>query len=253
MTSPLPPRRRDTRRLEDLVRHDRQNLKQLGVGFVGGRFPPARPLSARAQTGDTEEDDVEPTLLFANTDRLVAVGPGAVTWRLSHTPADGSLHVYWNGLQQPPTEWALNDNVLSIPDPLGLIADLDVFSAAYAYEDGEDEEQRVTIQMVSNSHADTLALTFILPDGTRYAVPGVNTPGAGPVVEFGYFVLEDMNIEFQNLSHGWTWTWPDTSHIHRDEINGTDGDGNEYTGYRYYFEDGGDTDFNDIIMDVKAY
>ena len=108
--------------------------------------------------------------------------------------------------------------------------------------------RRVTIQMVDNSHSNTLALTFVLPDGSRYDVPGVNG-GTSPETLFGYFHLEEMNVEFRDLTAGQTWTYPNPAHIRRDPISGPG-----YVGYRWSFDDAaGDGDFNDIVMDVKAY
>lgn len=138
MTSPRPPRLRDTKGLEDRVRQDAQNLKQLGVGFVGGRFPPAKPLGSTAQFGDLEDDeagddDAEDTaaIAFCNTDRATATTAGIIAMNLTHEPVAGSLHIYWNGLAQPPTEWTLSGRTVTFPEHLVAVGD--VLNAAYAY------------------------------------------------------------------------------------------------------------------------
>lgn len=135
MTSPLPPRLRDTTSLFDRVRQDRANLKQLYPGFVGGRFAPARRLGATQQLGDIEDDsetDAETaTIAFSNTDTATASTAGRVTLHLTHEPVDGSLQVYWNGLALAPTEYVLNGQTVTFTDHLVFTGDR--ITAAYAY------------------------------------------------------------------------------------------------------------------------
>lgn len=144
MTSPFPPRHRDSRNLADLMRQQKTNARQLGVGFVSGRYPPLRPLGATALFGDVEDDqsdvgdDTTSGIFFENGDRVTAAGTGVATLYLSHEPIAGSLHVRWNGIDQPPTEWSLSGSVVTIPDPDRRIADGDIISAAYAYYGGEE-------------------------------------------------------------------------------------------------------------------
>jgi len=135
MTSPLPPRLRDTTSLFDRVRQDRANLKQLYPGFVGGRFAPARRLGSATQIGDIEDDsetDAETaTIAFSNTDTVTATTAGRVTLSLTYVPVDGSLHVYWNGVALAPSEYVLSGQTVTFSDHLVFVGD--VLTSAYAY------------------------------------------------------------------------------------------------------------------------
>ena len=134
MTSPLPPRRRDSRNLADLIRQDRQNLKQVWVGGGGGRVPQARPLSRNVTDGNEDDDELE-LIEFLNTDTFTASGPGTFTGTLTFEPETGSEHVYWNGLAQPPTEWSRDGTTLTVKDPSGHLRAGDKIDVAYAYYD----------------------------------------------------------------------------------------------------------------------
>jgi hypothetical protein len=104
--------------------------------MVDGPYPPARPLGSTSQLGDFSEGSSEvdtQEIAFINTDQTVASGPGTVTVHLTHVPIADSLHVRWNGVDQPPTEWTSSSRTVTFPDPDGLVEDLDVFSTAYAY------------------------------------------------------------------------------------------------------------------------
>lgn len=165
MTSPLPPRRRDTTDRDSLLRHQRQNLRQLDPGLAGGRFPLAKPLRPTSADLD-DDDDVDVEIGFWNTDTGIATGPGQMTLRLTHTPIDGSLHVRWNGLDQPPTEWSLVDDVLIVPDPDSMIHAGDVISTAYAYEMDDEPDTPNPIFVGATVVGDTSS-SIALPEGTR--------------------------------------------------------------------------------------
>lgn len=182
--SSLPPRKRDTRTAADRIRQDRENLKRLGVGYVGGRFPSVAPLGATAQYGDLEDDeagddDAEDTqaIAFNNTDRATATGAGIIVLTLTYPPIDGSLHIYWNGLEQPPTEWTLSGRTVTFPDHLVTVGD--VLNAAYAYQPADAEFTGVDW---GSSGAN-----LIVAEGSTvdYSAPDLNTAGwtvaAGPV------------------------------------------------------------------------
>lgn len=132
MTSPLPPRRRDSRNLADLIRQDRQYLKQLGVGFAGGRFSPAKPLRP-VYDGDEEDDGDDDTTALAaiNTDRVTVTTAGIVTLPLTYVPLDGSLHVRWDGDDLHPSEWTMSGQSVVYADPHLHVGD--VLTAAYFY------------------------------------------------------------------------------------------------------------------------
>ena len=168
MTSPLPPRRRDSRDLASLIRQSRTNARQLGVGFADGRFPPIRQLGATALYGDNEDDTADDVIGFINTDRATASGPGPVTFNLTHTPIDGSLHIRWNGIDQPASEWALNEATVTIPDPTSVIESGDVFTAAYAYLLEADE---------SGLDWSLVGVTTVVGDTTSVALPAGTQDG----------------------------------------------------------------------------
>lgn len=130
MTSPLPPKRRDSVNLANMLRQDRQRLSQLDRGLVFGKFPPARPLKPRWDDGG-EDDDLDEVISFWNTDRVAAKSAGTITLLLTYEPLDGSLHIRWNGIDQPPAEWRLDGRVVTFTDPHIHVGD--VLTAAYAY------------------------------------------------------------------------------------------------------------------------
>lgn len=139
MTSQLPPKRRDTKDRADLIRHLRTNAGQLGVGFMGGRFPPLRPLGSSALIGDIEDDTAIAEPMWEYDDRLVVSASGEQVFFLSHVPIEESLVVRWHPdggapLTQTNERWTLADNVVTIPDPDSDFAAGDVFSAQYQYD-----------------------------------------------------------------------------------------------------------------------
>lgn len=158
MTSPLPPRIRDTTDLDDLVRQQKTNLRQLGVGFVGGRFPPARPRGIGVQTSlatDEEEGDDE-TIVGQDTDRLTLSNLGTQTWTLAAEPIEETLVVRWHPGGGAGIEWKRGDHytlsdeggvvtipatsLTNIPARVG-----DVFSAQYLRIAGDDVAEPYTI------------------------------------------------------------------------------------------------------------
>lgn len=106
MTSPLPPRLRDTRTVEDRVSQDRRNLRRLNVGFVDGRFPLVRPIGSRSGFGDIEDDSGEPEILVGEDgDRLTLADTFAQTWVLSAAPVAETLVVRWHPDGGAGVEW----------------------------------------------------------------------------------------------------------------------------------------------------
>jgi hypothetical protein len=132
MVSPRPPRLRDSENLRNFLRREQTNLRQLGVGFLSGRYPPARPLGTTAgfEVSDEELDVNLDSPLFRNVDRAVA-SAGQVLIPLTYEPIDGSLHVRWNGLIQPPNEWILAGRTVRFVNP--HVRSGDVFTVAYVY------------------------------------------------------------------------------------------------------------------------
>lgn len=142
MTSQLPPKRRDTKDRGDLIRHLRTNASQLGVGFMGGRFPPLRPLGSSALIGEIEDDGAGAgDVMWEWDDRLTVTTAGAQTFTLSHVPVEESLVVRWHPdggapLTQVNERWTLDGQTVTIPDAGSDIEAGDVFSAQYQYEPG---------------------------------------------------------------------------------------------------------------------
>lgn len=199
MTSPLPPKRRDTKSLDDLVRHLRLNSKQLGVGQVDGRFPPAKPLGPAALEDDeTEDDETGDTaaIAFHNTDAATAGATGIIALPLTYAPIDGSLHVYWNGVAIEPSAWSLagqtitfvehrirtgarlhaeyayypSDAVVEIPDtPTLVFSDTDWDNDAFSFPAGANDGEFI------------LAIAVLPPgasiaDSNGYELIGVSEP-----------------------------------------------------------------------------
>jgi hypothetical protein len=133
MTSPLPPRLRDTVSDTDLIRKGQTNLRQLGVGFLSGRYPPARPLGTTAgfEVSDEELDFGVDQIEFNNTDQGAATVAGIVSAFLTYAPIDGSLHVRLNGLDFSPTEWTYAGGKVTLVNPHVHVGD--ILFVAYAY------------------------------------------------------------------------------------------------------------------------
>lgn len=111
---------------------------------------------------------------------------------------------------------------------------------------------RTTFQVESIYHYSYIELSFALPDNTTYVVadPNTNSPTPRPVVTLGYF---DYDTVFPVLKYGGqTYTYPNSTHFRRDEISGIDSVGS-WVGFRYFIEDGIDTNFTDVICVVKYY
>jgi hypothetical protein len=144
---PLPPSRRDSagpppRDVTDLYQIARQHssyLRGLDPGFLEGRFatPQLVPTGVSDLVGDDGGDGgaAGADHAFWNTDQAVAGEPGQITLNLTWEPIDGSLHIRWNGVDQPPTEWTLDEQTVTFTSP--LIKPGHRLTAAYAYDNGE--------------------------------------------------------------------------------------------------------------------
>lgn len=170
MTSPLPPRRRDTTSRDHLLRQDRTNLRQLAPGFAGGRFPPAKPLGRNILDGDEDDEAVDSEIRFANRDQTICRGSNrTIQIVLTHTPEDGSEQVFYNGTPLKRGDWTRTDRILTIPGEVwfrsGKVAWVD-----YAYYDDD----------IDPDPAAYVAVTTITGDHTSIAMPG--TPNAGDLL-----------------------------------------------------------------------
>jgi hypothetical protein len=170
VTSPLPPKRRDSRNLADLIRQDRTRLTQLDRGLVGGKFPPARPLKRPFDDGGEDDDDFEP-ILFSNTDVAVCPSNGsAITLVLSHVPEGGSEQVYYNGTPLKRTDWYyLTPSRIVIPAEPWFRAKK-VAWVDYAYYDIEIDPEPAAF----------VSAATIIGDHTSFAIPGA--PAAGDML-----------------------------------------------------------------------
>lgn len=195
MTSPLPPRRRDSRNLADLIRHQKQNLKRLAPGFVNGRFPPARLRGH--EDGGADEDDFadEPTIAWEWGDRLAVTATGTQVARLSHVPLDESLFVRWHpggdgGLPWTNEFFTVTDQTVTIPNP-GYLAVGDTFSFQYEYEVADPEPIDPSVVGFTEPGVvddPTKTVTYALPAGTAagdllvLSVRGQVAPGGGELI-----------------------------------------------------------------------
>lgn len=69
-------------------------------------------------------------------DAITVTTPGDQTINLTHLPITHSEHLYWNGIYQPGTEWTRVGQVITVPDPGGVIAVGDELVVEYAYQGG---------------------------------------------------------------------------------------------------------------------
>lgn len=186
----LPPRLRDTRSLVDRVRQDRTNLGQLGVGFMGGRFPPLRPLGSAALLGDIDADEADDETIFGeDRDRLRLGDLGIQVWTLLASPIDKTLVVRFHPDAGAGIEWkrgehyTLNDNQVTITAAALAAAGAqveDMFSAQYLRV-GEEPEP-FTIDWASEGWS-YLALPGSPDDNTvDYSLSGSVWPtGQAPI------------------------------------------------------------------------
>jgi hypothetical protein len=204
MTSPRPPRLRDTRSLTDRVRQDRINLKQLGVGMVDGRFPPARPLGSTSQFGDFSEGSSEvdtQEIAFINTDTAIAEGPGDTVVSLTYEPIPGSTHVYWRGLFVPTADWSRTGPNLTVRDPDALLRNGDLLSAVYAYypSDVEVPEEPVSGILVPFEASGWKWKQVARSDATDYSATGYDDSAWSTApAAFG-----DSNPAFSDVFNPW--------------------------------------------------
>lgn len=177
----LSPSRRDTigpppRDISDLgaqVRHHQSWQRSVDPGILDGRFGTPRPVphgpsqivggDAGGDTGDDNE------ILFENADRTTASTAGTVTLVLTYEPIEGSLHIRWNGLDQPPAEWTLDGQTVTFVNSHIHVGD--VLTAAYAYYPTEDSAPEAATASLrgtnSASGSNGPALTGLaLPAGT---------------------------------------------------------------------------------------
>lgn len=108
-------------------------VMELGFSTPDTVSSPGPLAGASGGAGLTIQPD--DSVYFENTDTGTASGPGDLELDLTHTPISKSLHVYWNGLHQAPTEWTLTGTRLTLSDPDDLLQAGDVIAAAYAYND----------------------------------------------------------------------------------------------------------------------
>jgi hypothetical protein len=203
----MPPRRRDTRSLADRVRQDRQNLAQLGVGFVGGRMPALRPLGATELLGDIEDDEVfevDTNQIAAwNTDIATATQAGIITLDLTFVPMDGSLHVRWNGLDQPHTEWSRSGQRVTFTDPRIRVGH--VLDAAYLYYPSdivEAEPEPPVPDAPTFDYESDWRYLFTTDQVVDYSSPTVDDSGWA-VGQAGFYIHTGVTVSWP-----WHTPWP---------------------------------------------
>lgn len=112
---------------------------------------------------------------FINTDTATAAGPGEMNVPLTYLPIDGSEHVYWNTLLQPPTEWTRDGKVITLADADSRIEAGDVISVAYAYDGAGAQIERPPLPGVLD--LDLVGTATFYSDQTSLALPGVTQEG----------------------------------------------------------------------------
>lgn len=78
----------------------------------------------------------EGTLQFAEpdlADTFPVLGPGTFTCTLTKLPIPDSLHLYWNGMWQPHSQWTRDARLVTFTDPSSLFEAGDLIGAKYAY------------------------------------------------------------------------------------------------------------------------
>lgn len=224
----LPPSRRDTigpppRDISDLaalVRHHQSWQRSVDPGILDGRFGTPRPVShgpsqivggdAGGDGGDNDE------IAFWNSDRATSTVAGTITLNLTYEPIDGSLHIRWNGLDQPPTEWTLDVQTVTFTSSYIKVGD--VLTAAYAYYPLEDEPTvtgpatatlRGTSTAVGASGNPGLT-SLALPTGTVIGDLIVVSAESGPVANL---LLTDSRLTLaavgSNMWIGWATSLAD--------------------------------------------
>jgi hypothetical protein len=74
------------------------------------------------------------TMKFSNTDMVTVGDERPVTLQLSHEPLPGSLHLHWNGLSQPASEFKLDGQTVTFQDGEDAVEAGDEIWATYAYD-----------------------------------------------------------------------------------------------------------------------
>lgn len=149
------------------------------------------------------------SLRFKYTDTATATGPGDLAVTLTYVPIDESVHVYWNGIYQPPNTWAYVEGILTLGDPDGYLEADDEVWVSYAHKGVTpvypDPPSPPEINFIGVSSQGNALTTIALPAGTElgdafflYSVAsgtnGYTDPrivahainGAGAVVAYGY-------------------------------------------------------------------
>lgn len=218
-------------------------------------------LKKRNGAGTSVSDDGEtatptPSPVWAK-DRFPSsgtLGSPATGVTLTYTPVDLSLDLKLNGLsliEGDDYTVSLNEVTFTGASPTTG----DVLEAHYQRTDATPSDAvvygaalRVTATITANSHGDNLTVRALLPDSTTFDLPGVNTGATGVEHELGDWEYDTVVWRLIDNTIGFTWTEPNTAHIHKTATSGTG-----WTGFTMEFEDGGDTDFNDVIVQVRYY
>lgn len=165
--------------------------------------------------------------LFRNTDLFVATGPGDMPCSLSYVPTDGSVHVYWNGLLQPPSEWALVGNLLTLLDPDDVIVAADEVSVAYAYDGG-------------GSTPPAPVVTPLFRDAAPQQLNGWTIPDDAEVGDLLLALAMMPSSESVNNLNGWTPAGV-SEYVTHTAVGGGGGGTRTYRLEAYYFINDGST------------
>lgn len=176
-----PPSLRDTRSLEDVVRHHGLLLSKLAPGLFGGRsrIPDPIELEDAAVDGDVGNDGDADEAEWWDEDRFVVTEAGTVTWLLTYVPIQESLLIRWHagggaGIAQiSPENWTLGDDgrTVTILDPDGVLEVGDFFSAQYQFLDVVNDDPPdpipASLTVIGATHVGYTSSSIPLPTGTE--------------------------------------------------------------------------------------
>jgi hypothetical protein len=188
MTARRPPSQRN---VEYTMRHQARQLQSMAPGALGGRLASAAPVPLDPAYFEGGYDDtdagVDQVLGFEESPKVVAAA-GNQTLYLTHTPIDGTLHITWNGLDQPQSVWSIEDNRVTVLDPTSLLLAGDELVAQYLYSDSVFDAGSYFEEVMADGPlayyrlGDTGDLGLTLVDSSGNGHDGTLTGNAGATV-----------------------------------------------------------------------
>ncbi|MGZ4596279.1 MAG: hypothetical protein ACXV3V_05070 [Actinomycetes bacterium] len=202
MSSRRPPSQRNG---EYAQQHRARQIQSMTPGTAGGRLASAAPVRVGSDALATVDPGLDASdsasLLFAYD--TFSLSAPATSLALSFVPADGSLHVYLNGLEQlEGTDYTLNGLTVTVLAAMGTGSG-DVVDARYAYTAGQETvmttgptlygfgSDGATAAPAGGASTPTPALTF---DAGDLLVVAVVTVGSAPTPPAGFTLLDSGSL-----------------------------------------------------------